>query len=91
MKSLAELFVLILSLPYGIKGIIFSRKQCCILQFKTIYREDFSVASKANASNFAYTRSFLQLHTDLPYYEYMPGVRTKRLSVDLYNVLLIFL
>jgi len=41
---------------------------------KTHYGEDFSVASKSNASNIAYTRTFLQLHTDLPYYEYMPGV-----------------
>ena len=38
--------------------------------------EQFSVQAKANATNVAYTSEYLQLHTDLPYYEYKPGVRT---------------
>ena len=40
------------------------------------FSEQFSVQAKANAANVAYTSEYLQLHTDLPYYEYKPGVRT---------------
>nr|CAH0103769.1 unnamed protein product [Daphnia galeata] len=41
---------------------------------KTHYGEEFSVQAKANATNVAYTQGYLQLHTDLPYYEYKPGI-----------------
>lgn len=39
-----------------------------------VFREEYSVQAKANATNVAYTSGYLQLHTDLPYYEYKPGV-----------------
>ena len=38
------------------------------------YREDFDVIAKPSPSNVAYSSGPLQLHTDLPYYEYKPGV-----------------
>ena len=41
---------------------------------RTHYGEEFSVRAKADAANVAYTSGYLQLHTDLPYYEYKPGV-----------------
>ena len=41
-----------------------------------LFSEQFSVQAKANAANVAYTSEYLQLHTDLPYNEYKPGVRT---------------
>ncbi|XP_059468794.1 gamma-butyrobetaine dioxygenase-like isoform X2 [Neocloeon triangulifer] len=41
---------------------------------RTHYGEEFSVKSKMEPSNVAYTGQALQLHTDLPYYEYKPGV-----------------
>lgn len=41
---------------------------------KTLYfSEEFVVAAKPGTSNVAYLSTPLQLHTDLPYYEYMPG------------------
>ncbi|XP_065341216.1 gamma-butyrobetaine dioxygenase-like [Cloeon dipterum] len=41
---------------------------------RTHYGEEFNVKSKSDPSNVAYTEQALQLHTDLPYYEYKPGV-----------------
>lgn len=42
---------------------------------RTHYGEDFSVISKNDPSNVAYLNGPLQLHADLPYYEYKPGVQ----------------
>ncbi|CAD7077504.1 unnamed protein product [Hermetia illucens] len=41
---------------------------------KTHYGEEFSVMSKPDAKNYAYLSAPLPLHTDLPYYEYKPGL-----------------
>ncbi|KAK2724868.1 hypothetical protein QYM36_001366, partial [Artemia franciscana] len=40
---------------------------------KTHYGEEFQVQAKDQPNNVAYTSTELQLHTDLPYYEYKPG------------------
>jgi len=41
---------------------------------KTHYGEEFTVQAKTYTSNVAYLSTPLQLHTDLPYYGYKPGV-----------------
>lgn len=41
---------------------------------QTQYGETFDVIAKPGTSNVAYLSGPLQLHTDLPYYEYKPGV-----------------
>jgi gamma-butyrobetaine dioxygenase len=41
---------------------------------KTHYGEEFMVKAKDATSNVAYLSANLQMHTDLPYYEYVPGV-----------------
>lgn len=41
---------------------------------KTQYGDIYAVRAVPNAKNYAYTSNPLQLHTDLPYYEYKPGV-----------------
>lgn len=41
---------------------------------KTHYGEEFIVRAKEGTSNVAYLSTPLQIHTDLPYYEYKPGV-----------------
>lgn len=41
---------------------------------KTHYGEEFFVRAKDGTSNVAYLSTPLQIHTDLPYYEYKPGV-----------------
>ncbi|KAF5293218.1 hypothetical protein FQA39_LY13686 [Lamprigera yunnana] len=41
---------------------------------KTHYEEEFDVKDTVGATNVAYSNNALQLHTDLPYYEYTPGV-----------------
>ncbi|KAL5238412.1 hypothetical protein ACI65C_005822 [Semiaphis heraclei] len=41
---------------------------------KTQYGETFKVEVNSDATNLAYRSTYLQLHTDLPYYEYTPGV-----------------
>lgn len=41
---------------------------------RTHYGEEFVVKAKDDTSNVAYLSTPLQLHTDLPYYEYKPGV-----------------
>ncbi|KAI5697800.1 hypothetical protein M8J75_015817 [Diaphorina citri] len=41
---------------------------------RTQYGETFRVENKPGTSNVAYLSSKLQLHTDLPYYEYKPGI-----------------
>lgn len=41
---------------------------------ETHYGDEFTVAKKEQTTTFAYTPSKLQLHCDIPYYEYMPGV-----------------
>lgn len=41
---------------------------------RTQYGEEYSVRAIPNATNYAYTSNPLQLHTDLPYYDYKPGV-----------------
>nr|CAD7463441.1 unnamed protein product [Timema tahoe] len=38
------------------------------------FREEFEVQAKAGASNLAYLATPLQLHSDLLYYEYQPGL-----------------
>lgn len=35
--------------------------------------KEFAVRADPNATNIAYTSNPLQLHTDLPYYDYVPG------------------
>jgi len=62
---------------------------------RTHYGEEFSVKSKMEPSNVAYTGQPLQLHTDLPYYEYKPGVSTKThkssKSIAKFNAISVFL
>ncbi|KAK3909897.1 Gamma-butyrobetaine dioxygenase [Frankliniella fusca] len=41
---------------------------------RTHYGEEFSVRAKPGTTNVAYLSANLQLHTDLPYYNYKPGV-----------------
>lgn len=41
---------------------------------RTHYGEEFIVKAKEDTSNVAYLSTPLQLHTDLPYYDYKPGV-----------------
>ncbi|XP_022082954.1 gamma-butyrobetaine dioxygenase-like [Acanthaster planci] len=41
----------------------------------TNYGETFQVFSKHDASNLAFTTKALCLHTDLPYYDYTPGIQ----------------
>lgn len=41
---------------------------------KTQYGEEYFVRDNPNAKNYAYTSNPLQFHSDLPYYEYKPGV-----------------
>lgn len=41
---------------------------------KTHYGEEFFVRVVPNTTNYAYTSNPLQFHTDLPYYEYKPGL-----------------
>jgi gamma-butyrobetaine dioxygenase len=42
---------------------------CCAVQ-----REEYMVKHQPGTSNLAYTSGNLQIHTDLPYYNYKPGV-----------------
>jgi gamma-butyrobetaine dioxygenase len=41
---------------------------------KTHYGEEFEVKAKDDTANVAYLSNNLQMHTDLPYYAYVPGV-----------------
>lgn len=41
---------------------------------KTHYGEEFIVRARESTNNAAYLSAPLQMHTDLPYYEYKPGV-----------------
>lgn len=41
---------------------------------RTHYGEEFIVKAKEGTSNVAYLSDHLQMHTDLPYYDYAPGV-----------------
>lgn len=45
-----------------------------IVCFFFFFSEVFKVEVNADATNLAYRSTYLQLHTDLPYYEYTPGV-----------------
>lgn len=45
-------------------------------------REEYSIKAKVNANSLAYTQGYLQLHTDSPYYEYMPGVNNYILHIN---------
>lgn len=38
------------------------------------FREDYEITAKPGARNLAYLSNPLQLHTDLPYYDYTTGV-----------------
>ena len=40
---------------------------------KTHYGEEFIVKAKEGTTNVAYLSTTLQMHTDLPYYDYKPG------------------
>eukprot|EP00099_Drosophila_melanogaster_P019551 NP_610868.1 uncharacterized protein Dmel_CG10814 [Drosophila melanogaster] len=41
---------------------------------RTTYGEEFSVRAQPGGSNYAYLAAPLPLHTDMPYFEYLPGV-----------------
>lgn len=41
---------------------------------ETHYGKQFTIRADPNAQNVAFTAKSLQFHTDLPYYEYLPGV-----------------
>lgn len=63
---------------YGYYLFVFHSNWICVKIFLFIHiSEEFSVQAKANATNVAYTQGYLQLHTDLPYYEYKPGVNSQ--------------
>lgn len=40
---------------------------------QTLYGKEYAVRAYPEATNFAYTTNPLQMHTDLPYYDYVPG------------------
>lgn len=40
---------------------------------ETHYGKIYYIRARPNAQNYAYTTNALQVHTDLPYYEYIPG------------------
>lgn len=40
---------------------------------QTQYGKEYAVRADPNATNIAYTSNPLHLHTDLPYYDYVPG------------------
>lgn len=42
---------------------------------RTHYGEDHHITHKENTVNVAYLSTLLQMHCDLPYYEYIPGVQ----------------
>lgn len=44
---------------------------------KIIFSADYQIKAKPGTQNVAYLSSLLQLHTDLPYYHYKPGVSFK--------------
>nr|XP_022904847.1 gamma-butyrobetaine dioxygenase-like [Onthophagus taurus] len=52
---------------------------------KTHYGEDYHIVAKADTNNVAYLSSPLQLHTDLPYYDYKPGVNMLHCIVQTKN------
>jgi hypothetical protein len=63
---------------HGYYLFVFHSNWICVKIFFFIHiSEEFSVLAKANATNVAYTQGYLQLHTDLPYYEYKPGVNSQ--------------
>lgn len=41
---------------------------------ETHFGKEYAVRADPNAKNFSYTSNPLQFHTDLPFYEYTPGV-----------------
>jgi gamma-butyrobetaine dioxygenase len=49
---------------------------------RTHYGEEFMVKAKADTSNVAYLSANLQMHTDLPYYKYVPGVNLLHVLVQ---------
>ncbi|XP_062130914.1 gamma-butyrobetaine dioxygenase [Drosophila sulfurigaster albostrigata] len=52
------------------------RKLCNRVGFmrRTTYGDEWSVRAQPGASNYAYLAAPLPLHTDMPYFEYKPGV-----------------
>lgn len=40
---------------------------------KTNYGEEFILKTRSDATNYSYVGAALQMHTDLPFYEYKPG------------------
>jgi hypothetical protein len=46
-----------------------------------VRREEYMVRHQPGTSNLAYTSGNLQMHTDLPYYDYKPGVSKSRKAV----------
>ena len=45
-----------------------------IVIYDLIFSHHFEVQAKFDANNLAYTSDFLPLHSDNPYYDYVPGV-----------------
>lgn len=41
---------------------------------ETHFGKEYAIKADPNAKNFSYTSNPLQFHTDLPFYEYAPGV-----------------
>jgi hypothetical protein len=46
-----------------------------------VHREEYMVKHQPGTSNLAYTSGNLQMHTDLPYYDYKPGVSKSNKAV----------
>ena len=40
---------------------------------RTNYGEEFILKTRSDATNYSYVGAALQMHTDLPFYEYKPG------------------
>ncbi|XP_053661944.1 gamma-butyrobetaine dioxygenase-like [Anopheles marshallii] len=54
---------------------------------KTHYGEEFVVKAKEGTSNVAYLSTPLQMHTDLPYYDYKPGCNLLHCLVQSTNLI----
>ncbi len=57
-----------------------------VMQYGILFRSEFTVMSKADPTNAAFTSAALGLHTDLAFYKYAPGVSIIHLSVSFIHI-----
>ena len=73
-RVLLSLFSVVAMNTNAFRSSLLTKSAIYLCHFNLLFRHNFIVEAKIDPNNLAYTTGRLALHTDLPFYDYPPGV-----------------